>query len=198
MSTPPRRLRDYRGIVFRDGLFYYRDGDAGTVDALTACRYWIGVAATDDDHAELLALRDNPEEPVETLEDAMNEFALVSGGSGWSNSSSTLAAWIKRIRAVVLATQPQAITPEQAVAWWIGPHDGLLAGATTNKNLADARIEHGATVRPLVFGDVAPSAGAGVTDEMVTKVCERMDIQDFAWVQDIIATYVALTREVGA
>jgi hypothetical protein len=52
------------------------------------------------------------------------------------------------------------------VAWWIGPHDGLLAGATTNKSLADARIEHGATVRPLVFGDVATGAKARVTDEM--------------------------------
>jgi hypothetical protein len=71
-----------------------------------------------------------------------------------------------------------AITAEtrQPVAWWIGPHDGLLAGATVNKNLADARIEHGATVRPLVFGDVAPSAEAGVTEaeEMVERIARAL------------------------
>jgi hypothetical protein len=66
----------------------------------------------------------------------------------------------------------------QPVAWWIGPHDGLLAGATVNKNLADARIEHGATVRPLVFGDVATEAKAGVTDEMVNRAESAYD----AWV----------------
>jgi hypothetical protein len=70
----------------------------------------------------------------------------------------------------------------QPVAWWIGPHDGLVAGATVNKSLADARIEHGATVRPLVFGDVAPSAEARVTDEMVDRAmhayCNALDASD--------------------
>jgi hypothetical protein len=66
----------------------------------------------------------------------------------------------------------------QPVAWWIGPHDGLLAGATVNKSLADARIEHGATVRPLVFGDVATSAEAGVTEEVVLRAESAYD----AWI----------------
>jgi hypothetical protein len=65
---------------------------------------------------------------------------------------------IRRVR-----TAPSAET-RQPVAWWIGPHDGLVAGATTNRSLADARIPHGATVRPLVFGDVAPSAETGGTE----------------------------------
>jgi hypothetical protein len=62
----------------------------------------------------------------------------------------------------------------QPVAWWIGPHDGLLAGATTNKSLADARIEHGATVRPLVFGDVATEAKAGVTEADVERIARAL------------------------
>jgi len=61
----------------------------------------------------------------------------------------------------------------QPVAWWIGPHDGLLAGATANKSLADARIEHGATVRPLVFGDVAAEAKAVI--EAAEYVCDDYD-----------------------
>lgn len=60
------------------------------------------------------------------------------------------------------------------VAWWIGPHDGLLAGATVNKSLADARIEHGATVRPLVFGDVAPSAEARVDADAVINAAREV------------------------
>ncbi len=59
------------------------------------------------------------------------------------------------------------------VAWWIGPHDGLVAGATTNQSLADARIPHGATVRPLVFGDVAPEAAA-----VLDRACKLQDIAD--------------------
>jgi hypothetical protein len=82
-------------------------------------------------------------------------------------------------RTLVHASAPSAET-RQTVAWWIGPHDGLLAGATVNKSLADARIEHGATVRPLVFGDVATSAETRVTvtDEMVERAESAYD----AWV----------------
>jgi hypothetical protein len=67
---------------------------------------------------------------------------------------------------------PSAET-RQPVAWWIGPHDGLMAGATTNKSLADARIEQGATVRPLVFGDVATEAKAVI--EAAEYVCDDYD-----------------------
>ena len=66
----------------------------------------------------------------------------------------------------------------QPVAWWIGPHDGLVAGTTTNKSLANARIKHGATVRPLVFGDVATEAAARVTDETVRRAESAYD----AWI----------------
>ena len=77
-----------------------------------------------------------------------------------------------------LAALEACAETRQPVAWWIGPHDGLLAGATTNKSLADARIEHGATVRPLVFGDVATSAEAGVTEEVVLRAESAYD----AWI----------------
>jgi hypothetical protein len=95
--------------------------------------------------------------------------------------------------AAFAALEARAETRVQPVAWWIGPHDGLLAGATTNKNLADARIEHGATVRPLVFGDVAPSAESGVTFLMARRAESAYD----AWVsqKDLSAEHTLCNPE---
>ena len=111
---------------------------------------------------------------MRTGEEVLREFGLSGGLPG-------LAAYYPgalRMAAAFAALEARAETRVQPVAWWIGPHDGLLAGATTNKNLADARIEHGATVRPLVFGDVATSAEAGVTEEVVLRAESAYD----AWI----------------
>jgi hypothetical protein len=69
-----RRLREYKGVTYREGGYCYLNGDATTPDAVTACRWWLGVSATDADHAALLALRDDPFVQVETLEDVVNEW----------------------------------------------------------------------------------------------------------------------------
>jgi hypothetical protein len=98
----------------------------------------------------------------------------------WAHAvTDTLLLGLTPADAVVaqMELEPRAST-RQPVAWWIGPHDGLMAGATVNKSLADARIEHGATVRPLVFGDVAPEAKARVTDAMVLRAESAYD----AWI----------------
>ena len=68
------------------------------------------------------------------------------------------------------ATYDDAASPAQPsgepVAWWIGPHDDIVAAATVNRYLADGRRSHGAAVRPLVFGDVPPVRGGegAITD----------------------------------
>ena len=121
----------------------------------------------------------------QTISDVLQGYANwyhehVSRG-GWTNGSHVehkRACEVERLTGMLATLEARAET-RQPVAWWIGPHDGLLAGATVNKNLADARIEHGATVRPLVFGDVAPSAEAGVTDERVERAAMAAFTADF-------------------
>jgi hypothetical protein len=81
---PPRRLREYKGVTYRDGAWFL--GIECSSNVYRALSEFITMP-TEADHAALLALRDDPEEPVETLESIAH-----------------------------LATQPQPITPEQAVA----------------------------------------------------------------------------------
>jgi hypothetical protein len=109
-QTPPRRLREHKGVTFNStspGLWYYGSVGYNNVAVLIANNL---KAFTDDDHAALLALRDDPEETLETLEEVIHE---------WSNAGPVLSNYrigdlCYRIRAW-LATQPQTITPEQAV-----------------------------------------------------------------------------------
>jgi len=126
--------------------------------------------------------------------DIMDSDATISFGDAWEQAAGrVMQRMANRIAALEARAETRATDPctcagdngdgsagfcghcggtRQPVAWWIGPHDGLLAGATVNKSLADARIPHGATVRPLVFGDVAPGAEAGVTEAMAEEVAK--------------------------
>lgn len=79
------------------------------------------------------------------------------------------------------------------VAWWIGPHDGLVAGATVNQSLAAARIPHGATVRPLVFGDVTASAEARVDADAVINAAREVVRLGNAYMWD--TTFEILTTQ---
>jgi hypothetical protein len=101
VPAPPTRLREYKGVVFRDGLFYYRSGDSGTVDALTACRYWIGVCATDVDHAALMDLKANPTEPSpDAVVEAIRDFwqsTRDANALATTNAAETLAATVRAI-----------------------------------------------------------------------------------------------------
>jgi hypothetical protein len=67
---------------------------------------------TDADHAAIYALKDDPWEPVETLEAVLEDWANATRDGVHSVELSDLE---HRLRAW-LATQPQTITPEQAVA----------------------------------------------------------------------------------
>jgi hypothetical protein len=57
-------LREYKGVTYRDGKWWFRELSYDKAARLIA----IVCGFTDTDHAALLALRDDPYEPVPTLE----------------------------------------------------------------------------------------------------------------------------------
>jgi hypothetical protein len=94
--TPPvRKLRPYKGVTYRDGAFRHDSELNGAINAVTACSFWI-VQATDADHAALLALRDDPWEKVETLEEVVKRVAdACDVGGGFVNYCTTqIRAWL--------------------------------------------------------------------------------------------------------
>ena len=115
-TTTPRRLREYKGVTYRDGSWYFKD--LSYAYAASVIAFYFG-DFDDADHAELLALRDDPEYPCETLEEIVCD-ALSYGYRASSRKETPFytpkhaETFVSRIRAW-LATQPQTITPEQAV-----------------------------------------------------------------------------------
>ncbi len=98
---PVRKLREYRGIVYDPGCEKWRDGPVHfnrAVDAV-ACRHPL----TDADHAAIYALRDDPYEPVETVNDILVDFArdLSTGRVVFHDT------FVTRIRAAVAAEKAQ-------------------------------------------------------------------------------------------
>ena len=121
--TPPRRLREWKGVAYREdhaphAWRYKGEGYDAAFMVMANHPYDF----TDADHAALLALRDDPEEPVETLESIIEpaltrSYVAGEGRSGgtWIGTEQLSEDVAEQIRAH-LAQQPQAITPEQAVA----------------------------------------------------------------------------------
>ncbi len=74
-QTPPqpRRLREYKGVTYREGE-WYKEGLLGGIKNVFNALYCFFAAATDDDYRALLALRDDPYEPVETLESVVDKW----------------------------------------------------------------------------------------------------------------------------
>ena len=147
--------------------------------------------------------------------DIMDSDATISFGDAWEQAAGrVMQRMANRIAALEARAETRATDPctcagdngdgsagfcghcggtRQPVAWWIGPHDGLLAGATVNKSLADARIPHGATVRPLVFGDVTASAEARVDADAVINAAREVVRLGNAYMWD--TTFEILTTQ---
>ena len=106
-APAPRRLREYKGVTYRDGRWHIAETP---FDNAFTLMYWYA-EFVDADHAALLALRDDPWMPVETLEAVLEAWANATRDGVHSVELSDLE---HRLRAW-LATQPQTITPEQAV-----------------------------------------------------------------------------------
>lgn len=115
--TPPRRLRAYKGVTYRDGEWWFCGAHAKRVASLI---HSAPSTFDDDDYEPLLALRDETWEPVETLEVVVTQWWDDDHQCG---PDEFLADLCTRVRAW-LAQQPQPvslpytlpITPEQAVA----------------------------------------------------------------------------------
>jgi hypothetical protein len=72
--TPPRRLREYKGVTYTPDTKLWWSPSKQSVASSVAeavCKF---DGFTDADHAALLALRDDPWELVETLEDVVREW----------------------------------------------------------------------------------------------------------------------------
>jgi hypothetical protein len=130
--TPPRRLREYKGVTYAPNGKWYDTA---------ACLYFASAAElivkrkgfTDADHAALLALRDDLWEPVETLEAVLEDWANATRDGVHSVELSDLEhrlrAWLntpsdaKNVGAALADSEKQPvsipytlpITPEQAV-----------------------------------------------------------------------------------
>lgn len=69
-----RKLREYKGVTFKDGHWRHSDGDSHSTAAslIVVNRQTL----TDEDHAELMRLKAEPYEPVPkvTLEDVVARF----------------------------------------------------------------------------------------------------------------------------
>lgn len=105
--TPPvRKLREVKGVTYRDGFWVDADG----------CK-WEGASGviwnnnlrnprqkqeelTDADFPAIYALKDDPYEPVETVEVVLEEFANVTN---WDKRGNMVSAIAARIRAAVIA-----------------------------------------------------------------------------------------------
>jgi len=95
-----RKLREYKGVTYRGGSWHYRDTSAFMASALISgyCDTF-----TDADHAAIYALRDDPYEPVETVNDILVDFArdLSTGRVVFHDT------FVTRIRAAVAAEKAQ-------------------------------------------------------------------------------------------
>jgi hypothetical protein len=66
------KLREYNGVVYKDGEWYNEHGLSyrNVFQALSI----FFEDAVDEDHIALLDLKNNPYEPIQTLEDVVNEW----------------------------------------------------------------------------------------------------------------------------
>ncbi len=124
--TPSRRLREYKGVTYRDGRWHIAEMP---FDNAFTLMYWYS-EFVDADHAALLALRDDPYEKVETLEAVLEAWANATRDGVHSVELSDLEhrlrAWLatqpntpsdaKHVGAALVDSEKQTITPEQAVA----------------------------------------------------------------------------------
>ena len=104
-GVPPRRLREYKGVTYRDGTWRYDKDPRGVyvrvVDLISIRKDDF----TDADHAALLALRDDPWEKVETLEEVVTTWHDAHFMSH-SKRPAQLEDLCTRIRAWLAAQEP--------------------------------------------------------------------------------------------
>ena len=83
LPTPPtRKLREYKGVTYEDGAFrVVLGGNKWAFQTVAALIAGFPNSFTDADHAPIYALKDDPYEPVETVEDVLHEMYNALGAS---------------------------------------------------------------------------------------------------------------------
>ena len=74
-KAPGRKLREYKGVTYRDGKFCI--GLGKYTDAVAFVWFHRDMFG-DEDIAHLLALKSDPYEPVETVEEVLRELAIAN------------------------------------------------------------------------------------------------------------------------
>jgi hypothetical protein len=135
VPAPTTRLREYKGVTYRDGYFRYRDGVTGTSEAVVACLWWIEIA-TDADHAALLDLKDNP---TENAPDAVVEALVAFYHDKGGEIEETIQSAAERTAATVRALVRAEVEAQPAPALTVAQHVAALVGmgARVYSNLAD-------------------------------------------------------------
>lgn len=100
-KAPERKLREVNGATYQDGRWWYKNFSYRTVCSLIA--QW-NVTFTDADFPAIYALKDDPYEPVETVDEVLKEF-LVWGYKQGMTDANTRAPWCTRLRAAFAAEQ---------------------------------------------------------------------------------------------
>jgi hypothetical protein len=121
--TPPRRLREYKGVTYKGGKWYYCDAWAMSAASLI---YSFPGKFTDADHAALLALRDDP---WETLEEVVMALHTQLTNQHSSHTRTLLDEFIPRIRAAA---------QEPTLTWTEGCTVGCLLTLSTAAALASS------------------------------------------------------------
>lgn len=91
-----RKLREYKGVTFKDGHWRHSDGDSySTVASLIVVNRQ---TLTDDDHAELMRLKAEPYEKVPRLEDVVRNWTAKQIEKGVSHLPLSSLNYIELVR----------------------------------------------------------------------------------------------------
>lgn len=93
VPTPVRKLREYKGVTYAGGRWWFKGLSYDKAARVIA----IVCSFTDADHAAIYALREQPYEPVETVEDVLREMC------DYSRRLENVPKYAARLRAAVAA-----------------------------------------------------------------------------------------------
>ena len=114
------KLREYKGVTYREGVFVDASGDdwefAASVIANNLNSF------TDTDHTALMDLKNNPYEPIQTLEYVVEKWSKESSGP-WSIMRDDLC---ERIREAFPDIDKEAFEPIQTLEEQIQYHVDAL------------------------------------------------------------------------
>ena len=96
-----RKLREYKGVTYRDGQWWHNDLDYSA--AVSICHYGDGLH--DADFPAIYALKDDPYEPVETVEEVLRDAMRACYLSGGATIAEMVSKYATRLRAAFAAEQ---------------------------------------------------------------------------------------------